>query len=173
LEKFQENSLLENVNLYVEYSDYVLRVLTKIVPLISSIHSIQIDSNSSFDLLDMVYNKNIVNHGQSLESQLLLKEMMAKTQIVSTKLYSFILFCLRFFKIHLHRYMYHSYEFGYSWEDKMDWCCSWLYTPMNDGKARMLRSYDYIYEPTYYYSFIERIKKAYYFKNLEDAHSYS
>jgi hypothetical protein len=90
--KFQDNLLLENVNLYVHYADYfsdsldeqtLLRGLIHILPLISSIDSIQINS-SEIDLFQMVYNKNNINDGQSHESQLLLKEMMTKTRIVLT-----------------------------------------------------------------------------------------
>jgi hypothetical protein len=92
LGKFQENSLLENVNLCVRYCDYdtsildeptLLRVLTQIVPLISSIHSIQIDS-SEIDLFRMVYNNNNNqdNSNNSHESQLLLKGMMAQARIL-------------------------------------------------------------------------------------------
>jgi hypothetical protein len=44
----------------------------------------------------------------------------------------------------------------------MDWCCSWLYTPRDDGKPRMLKSNDSGYDPTDCASFIERIKEAYF-----------
>jgi hypothetical protein len=42
----------------------------------------------------------------------------------------------------------------------MDWCFSWLYTPRNDGKPRMLKSNGDFNEATDCASFIERIKKV-------------
>jgi hypothetical protein len=49
----------------------------------------------------------------------------------------------------------------------MDWYCSWLYTPRNDGKPRMLRSYDEFHGATDCACFIERIKKAYFIFEIE------
>jgi hypothetical protein len=49
------------------------------------------------------------------------------------------------------------------WENQMDWRCSWLYTPRNDGKPRMLITYskystfNVIIDCA---SFIERFKKV-------------
>jgi hypothetical protein len=102
LEKFQENFLLENVNMNVAYvgcddhyygtrlDEHILRrVLIHIVPLISSINSIQIDDCVLYiDLFNIVYNNNNTDNNDhdvcSRESQLLLlKEMMAKTRILS------------------------------------------------------------------------------------------
>jgi hypothetical protein len=100
LGKFQENSLLENVNLDVGFGYHhynyesildehiLLQVLIHILPLISSIHSIQIKS-VDIDLFDMVYNNNNTYHGNSHESQLLLKEMMAQTRILLASLLFF------------------------------------------------------------------------------------
>jgi hypothetical protein len=85
LKKFQENVLLEDVNLHVDYKymrykeDILLQVLTQIVPLISSIDSILIYS-SEIDLFKMVYNNT--NNGDKKTHQLMLMEMMAKTRIV-------------------------------------------------------------------------------------------
>jgi hypothetical protein len=86
LGKFQQNSLLTDVNMYfgntrrVTPSGILLpRVLTKIVPFITSIDSIECDW--IIDLIEMVYTNN-TNHGNSHESQLLLNEMMAKTRIL-------------------------------------------------------------------------------------------
>jgi hypothetical protein len=59
--------------------------------------------------------------------------------------------------IELHR---HDYGSEYSWEDQMDWFCSWLYTPRNDRKSRMLRLLEFSYASNGA-SFIERIKKVY------------
>jgi hypothetical protein len=52
----------------------------------------------------------------------------------------------------------------------MDLFCSWLYTPRNDGKPRMLRLYEYIDgdDSNESDSFIERIKKAYFILNIEE-----
>jgi hypothetical protein len=130
--------------------DILSRVLTKIAPFITSINSI--DSRSQgIDLFEMVYNNNNTNH----ESQLLLKEMMAKTRILFTKW----LYSTSFTKfVHdIHRYNYGSE----SWVDQIDWCCSWLYTPRDDGKPRMLRFCDYVNGTTEFAAFfIEHIKKA-------------
>jgi hypothetical protein len=99
LEEFQQNSLLADVNMHLDYhlnsmrlEDQVLdvemeflrimtnlsRVLTKIAPFITSIDSIE---SRELDLLKIVYNNN-TNDGNSHEAQLLLKEMMAKTRIL-------------------------------------------------------------------------------------------
>jgi hypothetical protein len=59
------------------------------------------------------------------------------------------------FLIELHRYDYDGSES--SWEGQMDWFCSWLYTPRNDRKPRMLQLFS---DSTDFASFIERIKKA-------------
>jgi hypothetical protein len=136
----------------------LLRGLIHILPLISNINSIQIYS-SDIDLFHMVYNNNNANDdSQSHESQLLLKEMMAQARILLINWKS-LLFCSWFFLIlPLHRNPDHS-----SWEDKIDWCCFWLNIPRNDGKPRMLKSDDSIYEQTDCAFFIERIKKAYFY----------
>jgi hypothetical protein len=63
----------------------------------------------------------------------------------------------------LHRFIY---RFECSWKDKMGWFCSWLYTPRNDDKPRMLKFYDYPNDELA--SFIERIKKAYLFYSHND-----
>jgi uncharacterized protein (UPF0254 family) len=103
LGRFQENSLLENVNLCVQCSfrkhNELLQVLAQIVPMISSIRLIKIDSpDPEIDLFKMVYDNNDTIHGYSHESQLLLKEMMAKTQfvIISWFILLFIFFMLFF-----------------------------------------------------------------------------
>jgi hypothetical protein len=56
--------------------------------------------------------------------------------------------------------VHHRCDDDEEWEHKMDWCCSWLYTRMNDGKPRMLISDREFYLATDCPSFIERIKKA-------------
>jgi hypothetical protein len=54
-----------------------------------------------------------------------------------------------------------------TWEDKLGWCCSWLYTPRDDGMPRALIS-EYTFEESYHcYSFIERIKKVIFNKKKE------
>jgi hypothetical protein len=96
LEKFQENSLLENVNLHVAFFDYhnyygsndeaVLRlVLIHILPVISSVHSIQIDSPhiDLFNLVYHTYNYDNPDSDSRQECELqLLKKMMAQTRIL-------------------------------------------------------------------------------------------
>jgi hypothetical protein len=61
--------------------DILPRVLTKIVPFITSIDSIE-SRSPEIDLFKMVYNNNNTNLRHITESQLLLKEMMAKTRIL-------------------------------------------------------------------------------------------
>jgi hypothetical protein len=91
LKKFQQNSLLTDVNMHFDY-DYKLRtlnenilsrVLTKIAPFITSIDSIE-SRSPDIDLFKMAYNNN-PSLGHINESQLLLKEMMAKTRILLTR----------------------------------------------------------------------------------------
>jgi hypothetical protein len=94
---------LENVNVHIAFINYdnywsldedtLREVLTHILPLISSVHSIQMDY-PNIELFNMVYNTNNddndnssnsssnTDHEYSPESQLLLKEMMAQTQIL-------------------------------------------------------------------------------------------
>jgi hypothetical protein len=85
MRKFQENSLLENVNLCVNHNlrkhSELLHALAQILPLISSIHTIQIDS-PDINLFKMVYDNKNTNHDKSNSHQLLLKEMMEKTRIM-------------------------------------------------------------------------------------------
>jgi hypothetical protein len=71
LQKLQENDLLTNVNLDIGYGerDQMLPVLDKILPLISSIYSI------NFEMFDNIYNNK--------QSQLLLKTMVAQTKILA------------------------------------------------------------------------------------------
>jgi hypothetical protein len=84
LEKFQQNSLLTDVNINFEFDedhidmDILPLVLTKIAPFITSIDSIE---SGEIDIFEMVYN-NTANHCHELE--LLLKEMMTKTRILLT-----------------------------------------------------------------------------------------
>jgi hypothetical protein len=78
------------VNLYIDWNDtrfeeemiqfFLLRVLTKIAPLITSIDTMH---SLGLDLLKMAYNNN-TNDDDGNESQLLLKEMMAQTRILVT-----------------------------------------------------------------------------------------
>jgi hypothetical protein len=94
--KFQENSLLTDVNLRLQNyikEDILLQVLTHLVPLINSIDSITIVT-SKVDLFKMVYNNN---NGDEKTHQLLLM-MMAKTRIMwPIWLHIFIiLFCILF-----------------------------------------------------------------------------
>jgi hypothetical protein len=84
LEKFQQNSLLTDVNIDFDLGeehidmDILPRVLTKIAPFITSIDSIE---SGEIDIFEMVYyNTANLCH----ESQLLLKEMMTKTRILLT-----------------------------------------------------------------------------------------
>jgi hypothetical protein len=85
-EKFQENSLLTDVNIYIDGNFVILdeyedlpQALTKIAPFITSIDSIY-TQGIDLDLLKMVYYNT--NHGNNTETQLLLMEMMAKTRIL-------------------------------------------------------------------------------------------
>jgi hypothetical protein len=75
----------------------LLRALTQILPMISSIDSIHLDPNSvEIDLFNMVYNNTNTNNtvlGNSHETQLLLKEMMAQTRILMTPWLYFIAVC--------------------------------------------------------------------------------
>jgi hypothetical protein len=77
---------LENVNLSFFYSktDCDLQFPTQIVPLITSIDSI---NSPNVDLMDMVYSNNYLGdrNDDDDESQLLLK-MMQMTRILSIKL---------------------------------------------------------------------------------------
>jgi hypothetical protein len=50
----------------------------------------------------------------------------------------------------------------------MDWCFSWLYTPRNDGKPRMLISYEKFHKSTDCADFIESIKEAYFILKIEN-----
>jgi hypothetical protein len=87
LREFQANSLLENVNLdfYEVGEDILLRVLTQILPLISSIDSIK---SSDIGLFNKIYqddnnNGNGNGKGNEWTSQLpMLKTMMAQTRIL-------------------------------------------------------------------------------------------
>jgi hypothetical protein len=86
LGKFQQNSLLTNVNMNINSARGLNRpdflpLLIKIAPFITSIDSIEF---RGVDLIEMAYNINNTNHGNSHESQLLLEEMMAKTRILVT-----------------------------------------------------------------------------------------
>jgi hypothetical protein len=92
LEKFQQNSLLADVNMHFPYylnsmslnldnRTNISRVITKIAPFITSIDSIE---SHAIDLLKMVYNNN-TNPGNSHEAQLLLKKMLTKTRILVTR----------------------------------------------------------------------------------------
>jgi hypothetical protein len=51
----------------------------------------------------------------------------------------------------------------------MDWCCSWLYSPREDGMPRTLITNDAIEEPDCTY-FIDRIKKVIF--NLKNENEY-
>jgi hypothetical protein len=77
LRKFQENSLLENVNMYLYAAEYYnhVPILNKMVPLISSIDSIDF---CQLNLFDWVYNND-----NDEESQQLLKTMVAQTRILA------------------------------------------------------------------------------------------
>jgi hypothetical protein len=158
LEEFQQNSLLTDVNMCLYDYDknwlfrpnILLRILTKIASVITSIDSIE---SREIDLFKLVYNNNI-NDGNSHE----LKEMMEKTRVILTDrlvVIHALLSNLFMNLIDLHRYIICRY--GCSLEDKMSWFCSWLYTLRNDAKPRKLRSY---INSTVCASFIERIKKA-------------
>jgi hypothetical protein len=79
LGKFQENSLLTDVNMFYLYEDedILSRVLAKILPFITSIDSL---ASPEIDLFKMAYNNN--NQEDNNKSKLLLKEMMEKTRII-------------------------------------------------------------------------------------------
>jgi hypothetical protein len=88
LGKFQENSLLTDVNLSLDYEhshDYrianeIPRVLTKIAPFITSFESISLSINSP-SVVDLF---RVVNGWLTDYSRLLLIEMMAKTRCLVT-----------------------------------------------------------------------------------------
>jgi hypothetical protein len=88
MREFQDNSLLDNVNLKFNNleEDILLRVLPQILPLISSI-----DSIDSLDicLFRKIYKDNNGNGNiNEWSSQLpMLKTMMAQTRILSFNLY--------------------------------------------------------------------------------------
>jgi hypothetical protein len=94
LGKFQENSLLTDVNIDIDYNserfdededeveesrlgEDIPWLLAKIVPFITSIDSI---ASPEIDLFKMVY----YNDDETNKSLLLLKEMMEKTRILVT-----------------------------------------------------------------------------------------
>jgi hypothetical protein len=83
LSKFQQNSLLADVNIIVDYYSSrlnegdILPLLTKMAPSIASIDSID---SIKIDLIKLAYNNNNAVQGSSL----LLKEMMEKTRILTT-----------------------------------------------------------------------------------------
>jgi hypothetical protein len=83
LGKFKENSLMADVNMYIDHNyeldenEDLPRALTKIAPFITSIDSI---NTLGFNLFKIVYN----NNDEANKSQLRLKEMMAKTRILVT-----------------------------------------------------------------------------------------
>jgi hypothetical protein len=93
LEKFQENSLLTDVNIDIDYKRFeeieeevedlrrlgenLPQALIKIAPFITSIDSIKLPE---IELFKMVYN----NNDETNKSQLLLMQMMAKTRILVT-----------------------------------------------------------------------------------------
>jgi hypothetical protein len=88
LRKFQQkNSLLANVNLSFEHNlteRRLLPFLRNVLPLISSIQSI---NSHAMDLLEIVYNNDNNSddgNGDSNESdQMMLKRMMLQTRILS------------------------------------------------------------------------------------------
>jgi hypothetical protein len=171
LEDFQQNSLLTNVNMLAGHNfneDIQLRFLAKILPLISSIDSIEY--SGGIDLFEMAYNNNTNDaNGNSHESQLLLKGMMAQMRVILIYGYLFYIF----FVPGTIKIFFHSHTFGTNGEDKMDWICSWLYTPRNDVKPRMLRLHIYAHDVNNVYaSLTERIKQAYFILKIEKVFEY-
>jgi hypothetical protein len=145
LRKFQENNLLANVQLDLSYGAKfnTIPMLKKVLPLISSIYSIYMD-----DLFDWIYDND------DKELNPLLKTMVAQTKILSIS--RWLDSCSHLIIFFIFRYTRSSTKC--TWEDKMDWCCSWLYSPRDDGKPRTLISE--FNKETHCSSFIDRIKKV-------------
>jgi hypothetical protein len=143
LRKFRENNLLANVNLDIGYGerDQMLPVLDKILPLISSIYSI------NFDIFDNVYDN-------FKESQPLLKTIVAQAKILAIRWLD--LCSLRLLDFFIFRDPDAS---NCTWENKIDWFCSWLYNPRDDGMPRTLNLETL--NKTNFSFLIDRIKKVF------------
>jgi hypothetical protein len=179
LGKFQENSLLTNVNVNIHFelkpskarrfnnAKDILPRLILIAPFITSIDSMdsgEVDLfRTIYNYADYDYDDNITIPGKGHESQMLLMEMMAKTRIVLISWLDFTRIFLFLFLIIIKLMSTGtSLASGKTGGKKMDGFCSWLYTPRDDGKPRMLHSWSSFKKSTDCYSFIERIKKAYF-----------
>jgi hypothetical protein len=77
MQKFQQNGLLDNVNLWLPLKDFVQPVLCHILPLINGIASIYV--KESAQLVD------IYDAGKSKEIYELNMKMMQKTRILGVK----------------------------------------------------------------------------------------
>jgi hypothetical protein len=83
LEKFQENSLMADVNMHIDCNIDILddgdlpHALIKIAPFITSINSINLPEIDLFEMLDYYYNKDEENKSP-------LMEMMEKARILLT-----------------------------------------------------------------------------------------